>query len=179
MATASTFRFVFTGVRVPGSELQLQEVRLYGTDGTRIDGLTASNPGGSWPSPQPPSDAVDSDLGLLDACNPTCCTYLAAPCTAHNNEHVTLGRPACGCGEDGEAACTCSRGSKWLDFNMAVPSVAGAYSSTLQLSLVAAQTVASYELITADDNSKRDPTAWTFSALLDGARRARSRRASR
>ena len=26
-----------------------------------------------------------------------------APCTAHNNEHVTLGRPACGCGEDGEA----------------------------------------------------------------------------
>ena len=167
MGTATeSYKLVFSSVRTPGSEVQLQEVRLYGTDGAQLRGLTASNPGGQFPTMQPPADAVDDDLGLLSVCAPTCCTYEAAPCTAHRNRHFD-----CGCGVGEAIACTCSRGSKWLDFNMAVPlgsespEAAPAYSSTLLLSFDAPQMVAAYELITADDNEKRDPTAWTFYGL--------------
>ena len=165
MTTSSSFKFVFSSVRIPGSELQLQEVRLY-ANGDRLSGMTASNPGGSSPAAQPPSDAVDNDLGFLDSCEPTCCTYTTAPCTAHNNIHLT----DCGCTTTGPV-CTCSHGSKWLDQNMAlansVDSGPEAYSSTLVLSFATPQTVTAYELITADDNDKRDPTAWTFYAKLD------------
>ena len=165
MTTATSFKFVFSSVRVPGSALQLQEVRLY-ANGDRLSGMTASNPGGSSPDAQPPSDAVDNDLGFLDSCEPTCCTYTTAPCTAHNNIHLA----DCGCTTTGPV-CTCSHGSKWLDQNMAlansVDSGSEAYSSTLVLSFATPQTVTAYELITADDNDKRDPTAWTFYAKLD------------
>ena len=167
MPTSTSFKFVFSSVRIPGSELQLQEVRLY-TNGTRLSGMTALNPGGSNPDAQPPSDVVDNDLGYLDSCAPTCCTYTKAPCTAHNNIHLI----DCGCTTQAGngPVCTCSHGSKWLDRNMAlanaVDSGAGAYSSTLVLSFAMPQTVTAYELITADDNDKRDPTAWTFYAKL-------------
>ena len=168
MPTSTSFKFVFSSVRVPGSELQLQEVRLY-ANSTRLSGMTALNPGGSSPIAQPPSDVVDNDLGYLDSCAPTCCTYTKAPCTAHNN----IQRVDCGCTTKAGngPVCTCSHGSKWLDRNMAlansVDSGSGAYSSTLVLSFAMPQTVTAYELITADDNDKRDPTAWTFYALLD------------
>ena len=167
MTTSTSFKFVFSSVRIPGSELQLQEVRLY-DNGNRLSGMTASNPGGSSPDAQPPSDAVDNDLGFLDSCEPTCCTYTTAPCTAHNNIHIT----DCGCTTSGNGPlCTCSHGSKWLDQNMAlansVDSGSEAYSSTLVLSFAEPQMVTAYELITADDNDKRDPTAWTFYAKLD------------
>ena len=170
MTTSTSFKFVFSSVRIPGSELQLQEVRLY-SNGNRLSGLTASNPGGASPDAQPASDAVDNDLGFLDSCVPgtTCCTYTKAPCTAHNNIHIT----DCGCTTEssGGPVCTCSHGSKWLDQNMAlansVDSGSDTYSSTLELSFATPQTVTAYELITADDNDKRDPTAWTFYAKLD------------
>ena len=131
--------------------------------------MTATNPGGSSPDAQPPSDAVDNDLGFLDECTPTCCTYLEAPCTAHSNIHIS----DCGCTtEEGDGpACTCSHGSKWLDANMANsnsgPEEQPTYSSTLVLSFAEPQTATAYELITADDNDKRDPTSWTFYAKLD------------
>ena len=159
MPTSTSFKFVFSSVRIPGSEIQLQEVRLY-ANGNRLSGMRATNPNGSSPDAQPPSDAVDNDLGFLDSCEPTCCTYATAPCTAHNNLHIS----DCGCTTKGNGpVCTCSHGSKWLDENMGQPG----YSSTLVLSFAGPQTVTAYELITADDNDKRDPTAWTFYAKLD------------
>ena len=146
----------------PGNYLQLQEIRLFGDDGTQLLISAASNPQGSSPLNQRPADAVDNDLGylLLADCAPVCCTYDAAPCTAHRGRDFD-----CGCGD----ACHCSRGSKWLDLNMGFLPPGGKYNSTLLLTLAAPARVAAYELITADDNMQRDPTAWTFYGQYGGA----------
>ena len=87
-------------------------MRLY-EYGTQLAIASATNPQGSSPYDQPPGDAIDNDLGFLRnaACAPTCCTALATPCTAHNNRAPP---GDCGCG----TSCHCSRGSKWLDYNM-------------------------------------------------------------
>ena len=56
-----------------------------------------------------------------------------------------------------------TKGSKWLDTNFQTVG-----SSTLILSLSEPQIVAAYGLMTADDQSKRDPVSWEFSRLHEG-----------
>ena len=148
-----------------GNFLQLQEVRLFGDDGTQLPISSASSPLGDSPKAQPPSDVIDNDLGYLKNadCSPVCCTVTAPSCTAHNNNDGE-----CDCGDE----CHCSRGSKWLDYNIATAQNMDGranYNSTLLLTLAAPTHVASYELITADDSSNRDPSSWTFYGQYDDA----------
>ena len=146
-----------------GNFLQLQEVRLFGDDGTQLPISSASNPMGASPNAQPPGDVIDNDLGylLLADCSPVCCTFTLPSCTAHNNKDGD-----CDCGDE----CHCSRGSKWLDFNIATAQNMDGranYNSTLLLTLAAPAHVAAYELITADDMMQRDPSSWTFYGQYD------------
>jgi hypothetical protein len=149
-----------------GNFLQLQEVRLFGDDGTQLPISSASNPMGDSPNAQPPGEVIDNDLGylLLADCSPVCCTFTLPSCTAHNNKDGD-----CDCGDE----CHCSRGSKWLDFNIANIATAqnmdgrANYNSTLLLTLAAPAHVAAYELITADDAMQRDPSSWTFYGQYD------------
>jgi hypothetical protein len=146
-----------------GNFLQLQEVRLFGDDGTRLPISSASNPMGDSPNAQPPGEVIDNDLGylLLADCSPVCCTFTLPSCTAHNNKDGD-----CDCGDE----CHCSRGSKWLDFNIATAQNMDGranYNSTLLLTLAAPAHVAAYELITADDAMQRDPSSWTFYGQYD------------
>jgi hypothetical protein len=71
------YRFNITQTRVPGSMVQLQEIRLY-ANGGRLDigalGGTSSNPGGSNPNPQPVGNLFDGDVSECAAT-----TLLAAP----------------------------------------------------------------------------------------------------
>ena len=148
-----------------GNFLQLQEVRLFGDDGAQLPISSASNPLGDSPKSQPPGDVIDNDLGyLLNAdCSPVCCTLTVPSCTAHNNKDGD-----CDCGN----VCHCSRGSKWLDYNIATAQNMDGranYNSTLLLTLAAPAHVASYELITADDSIQRDPSSWTFYGQYDDA----------
>ena len=179
--------FVFTSVRVPGacwqlncphasSEtelphaptgnfLQLQEVRLFGDDGTQLPISSASNPLGASPEFQPPDDVIDNDLGylLFADCSPVCCTITVPSCTAHNNKDGD-----CDCGD----VCHCSRNSKWLDYNIATAQNMDGrayHNSTLLLTLAVPAHVAAYELITADDSIQRDPSSWTFYGQYDDA----------
>ena len=116
-----------------GNFLHLQEVRLFGDDGTQLPISSASNPMGDSPNAQPPGDVIDNDLGylLLADCSPVCCTFTLPSCTAHNNKDGD-----CDCGDE----CHCSRGSKWLDYNIATAQNMDGranYNSTLLLTLAA------------------------------------------
>ena len=60
--------FVFTAARCAGSEVQLQELRLY-SEGTLLSVGDASNPGGKDGTP---AAVIDSDVAQ---CTPTCLAY--------------------------------------------------------------------------------------------------------
>ena len=167
---ALRFKFEFTGVREPGAEIQLHEVFLFDHEHRLMTGANASNPGGLCPvtssvtehCAHPAGDAVDLDLGWLDPkhCQPTCCAdQPEGACSAsipEDNWPENGGDwPDCGCGD----ACTCRKGSKWVDLNMAT-----ANASTLEISFGSPRRLGAYALVTANDNRRRDPTEWQLYA---------------
>eukprot|EP00908_Phaeocystis_cordata_P026001 Transcript_848.p1 GENE.Transcript_848~~Transcript_848.p1 ORF type:complete len:571 (+),score=5.76 Transcript_848:266-1978(+) len=63
-AAGAVTRFVFTNLRdgVGNTEIQVQELRLFGVDGAQLSILSISNPGGSSPGSQGPGNLVDGDI---------------------------------------------------------------------------------------------------------------------
>ena len=60
-AAHNEYRFVFTSVRAPGKELQLQEIALFDERGSQIRPRSITTPGASSPSRQTAANLFDGD----------------------------------------------------------------------------------------------------------------------
>lgn len=172
---SQVYMFNFTSTRKPGSMTSLQEIRLYDSsglldlgEGSEID-TSISNPLGQTPDRQPVENLFDADVGHAESCY---CLY------SKTNKH------GLGTVEDliyCEQCVTYVKGRKWVDFNSLDPCVEDPvldcdneivrpYFSVVMVHFNEPMEVTGYEFVTSNDNPRRDPTSWTFSAQDSASR---------
>ena len=136
---SETYSFMFSGVRGPSVDgIQLAEIELFDADGAKISVTFAANPDGS-------NEYYGPCGGILGPC-PT-------PTPNPNQMADKLVDGAIGDGT-----------GKWYDYHI-VPEPEGTGRSQVWLTLSAPAAVASYQLYTANDNIKRDPTDWELALV--------------
>ena len=138
MPMSETYSFMFSGVRGPSVDgIQLAEIELFDADGAKISVTFAGNPDGS-------NEGCYGSNGVG-----------AAPACAGNPNQMA-DKLVDGAIGDGTA--------KWYDYHI-VPEAEGTGRSQVWLTLSAPAAIASYQLYTANDNIKRDPTDWELALV--------------
>jgi len=168
---ATKYKFIFIENWAPNDvpDLQIQEIRLYGDDGSgglrviQVDKDTAVSDGSGGNNNQNPTDLFNEQTAGIEQCDASACfKELNSTCTTE----------ICGC-SDTSSECACHNADKWYegdvrDCSTPHPTLTGApaydcvvtVTFELDASEPADTSVVAYEFITAKDAIKRQPNSW-------------------
>ena len=168
---ANKYKFVFIENWSPTqtNELQVQEIRLYASDGSggfrvvQVDKDTAISDGSGGNGGQNPTDLFNEQTTGTEQCDASACVEtLPSTCSTEECQCTT-------------GTCACENYDKWYEGNVVTcstphPTLTGAsaydcvvtVTFELKASEPADTIVVGYEIVTAKDSIQRQPNSWEF-----------------